>query len=272
VNQAVPQASETDRPRDLGEVPLSLLDANPLIPAGARDGLRIEQLAAGLRQGDTLEPLLVRPRGGRYEVLAGEVRRRAALSAGRTRVPVDLRDVGDEELLEVTLIENLRRGELGPLQQAQAIERLQRQLSQTQIALRLSRNRSTISNTLRLLGLSRAVRDFLDAGRITVGHARPLLGLLEDQQKTLALEAAAKRLSARAVEVRAAKIRAALPSRRCSPKDPNTRAAEERLHSVVGARIEIHRRRKGGTVRLHFATENELNRIYETLMRLRRPK
>jgi ParB family chromosome partitioning protein len=271
LNHAAPQAGETPRPHDL-EVPLSLLDANPLIPAGARDGSRIEQLAAHLRQGGSLEPLLVRPRGKRYEVLAGEVRRRAALSAGWTRVPVDLREVDDEELLEVTLIENLRRGELGPLQQAQVIERLQRQLSQTQIAHRLSCNRSTISNTLRLLGLSRVVRDFLDAGRIGAGHARPLLGLLEDQQKTLALEAAQKRLSVRAVEVRAAKIRAALPSHRRSPKDPNTRAAEERLHSVVGARIEIHRRRKGGTVRLHFATENELNRIYETLMRLRRPK
>jgi ParB family chromosome partitioning protein len=272
LNQTAPQAGETARPGDISEVSLSLLDANPLIPAGARDGSRIEELAARLRQGASLEPLLVRPRGKRYEVLAGEVRRRAALSAGWTRVPVDLRDVGDEELLEVTLIENLRREELGPLQQAQAIERLQRQLSQTQIALRISCNRSTISNTLRLLGLSRAVRDFLDAGRIGAGHARPLLGLLEDQQKTLALEAAQKRLSVRAVEVRAAKIRAALPSHRRSLKDPNTRAAEERLHSVVGARIEIHRRRKGGTVRLHFATENELNRIYETLMRLRRPK
>jgi ParB family chromosome partitioning protein len=272
LNQAAPQSSETAGPRDLGEVPLSLLDANPFIPAGAQDGSRVEQLAARLRQGGGLESLLVRARGKRYEVLAGEIRRRAALTAGWTRVPVDLRDVGDEELVEVTLIENLRRGELGPLQQAQAIERLQRQLNQTQIALRLSCSRSTISNTLRLLGLSRAVRDFLDAGRITAGHARPLLGLLEDQQKTLALEAAQKRLSVRAVEVRAAKFRAALPSRRRSPKDPNTRAAEERLHSVIGARIEIHRRQKGGTVRLHFATENELNRIYETLMRLRRPK
>jgi ParB family chromosome partitioning protein len=272
LSQAPTRVSEAPRPREPAEVALSLLDANPLIPASAQDGSRIEQLAARLRQGGSLEPLLVRPRGKRYEVLTGEIRRRAALSAGWTRVPVELRDVDDAELVEVTLIENLHRGELGPLQQAQAIERLQRQLSQTQIALRLSCSRSTISNTLRLLGLSRAVRDFLDAGRITAGHARPLLGLLEDQQKTLALEAAQRRLSVRAVEVRAAKFRAALPSRRHSPKDPNTRAAEERLHSVIGARIEIHRRRKGGTVRLHFATENELNRIYETLMRLRRPK
>jgi ParB family chromosome partitioning protein len=272
LSESPTRVNDSPRPHEPTEVPLSLLDANPLIPVGARDASRMEQLAARLRQGGTLEPLLVRPRGDRYEVLAGEVGRRAALSAGWTQVAVDLSEVGDEAILEVTLIENLRRGELGPLQQAQAIERLQRQLSQTEIALRLSCSRSTISNTLRLLGLSRAVRDFLDAGRIAAGHARPLIGLLEDQQKTLALEAAQKRLSVRAVEVRAAKFRAALPSRRRSPKDPNTRAAEERLHSVIGARIEIHRRRKGGTVRLHFATENELNRIYETLMRLRRPK
>ena len=217
-----------------------------------------------------VQPILVRRVDGRFQIIAGERRWRAAQRLGLPNVPVSVRDVPDEQLLELALVENIQRQELTPLEEAQAFHRLQEefQLTQEQIARKVGRDRSTVANTLRLLRLAREVRELLAAGRLDSGHARALLGLERaEDQVALAREAARRGLSVRDVEQRVALLRAPRANAAPPRKDPNTRAAEERLRGVLGTRVEIARRGKGGVLRVRFASEAELSRLYDLLVR-----
>jgi len=251
-------------------LPLDSLEPNPFQPRARIEPRRLEELAASLRESGLVQPILARRlEGGRYQIIAGERRWRAAQLAGLARVPVVLRDAPDDRLLELALVENIQREELAPLEEAQAFQRLQSELglSQEDVARKVGRDRSTVANTLRLLRLPREVKGLLDEGGIDAGHARALLPLERaDQQVALAQEAARRGLSVREVERRATLLRA--PARRSpSRRDPNTRAAEERLRGALGARVEISRRGRGGALRIAFADEAELNRLYELLLR-----
>jgi ParB family chromosome partitioning protein len=216
-----------------------------------------------------VQPILVRRRGERFEIIAGERRHRAALALGLATVPVVVREVPDDRLLELALVENIQRAELTPLEEAQAYERLQHDLGLTQeeIAKRVGKERPTIANALRLLRLPREVRELLGRGELDAGHGRALLGLdRAEEQVALAREAARKGLSVREVERRAA-LRRAPRARKDARRDPNTRAAEERLRSSLGARVEIRRRGRGGYLKIPFAGEAELQRLFELLVR-----
>jgi ParB family chromosome partitioning protein len=253
------------------EVAVTLLDPNPFQPRSAMDPTRLSELTASIRESGIVQPILVRRRGERYQIIAGERRWRAAQAAGLASVPVTLRDVPDERLLELALVENVQRQELSPLEEAQAFQRLQDEfrLTQEEIARRVGRERSTIANTLRLLRLPRELRELVAEGRLDAGHARALLALdrAEDQLE-LGREAARKGLSVREVERRVALLRAPRKPASGSRRDPNTRAAEERLRAALGTRIEIARRGRGkGEIRVAFANEAELNRLFELLLR-----
>ncbi|HSD28265.1 MAG TPA: ParB/RepB/Spo0J family partition protein, partial [Vicinamibacteria bacterium] len=170
---------------------------------------------------------------------------------------------------ELALVENIQREELGPLEEAQALHRLQQDLGLTQeeVARKVGRDRSTIANTLRLLRLPKEARELLATGRLEAGHGRALLAVEHAEDLVaLAREAARKGLSVREVERRVALLRAPA-SRKETRKDANTRAAEERLRVALGARVEIHRRGRGGALRIPFANEAELNRLFELLAR-----
>jgi ParB family chromosome partitioning protein len=266
-----PEPSEAPRPEGAAEVPVGALDPNPYQPRSVMDPGRLAELAASIRESGMVQPILVRRRGERFQIIAGERRWRAAQAAGLEAVPVTLRDVPDEQLLELALVENVQRQELTPLEEAHAFRRLQDEfrLTQEEIARRVGRERSTIANTVRLLRLPRELQGLLAEGRLDAGHARALLALdREDDQVALGREAARRGLSVREVEARVALLRAPRGPRPGERRrDANTRAAEERLRGALGARVEIARRGKGGHIRIAFATEAELNRLYELLVR-----
>ncbi|MGE0452941.1 MAG: ParB/RepB/Spo0J family partition protein [Vicinamibacteria bacterium] len=250
-------------------VPTASLEPNPFQPRGSIRPRQLDELAASIRESGIIQPILVRRVGGRYQIIAGERRWRAAQKLGLPSVPVSLRDVPDERLLELALVENIQREELSPLEEALAFQRLQEELRLTQeeIARRVGRDRSTIANTLRLLKLPRELRELLAEGRIDAGHARALLSLdAPEDQLSLGRLTARRGLSVREVEHRVARLKAPRASRPAR-RDPNTRAAEERLRAALGARVAIARRGKGGALRIEFASEAELNRLFELLLR-----
>jgi ParB family chromosome partitioning protein len=253
-----------------GEVAVGDLDPNPFQPRLHMDPARLDELAASIRESGILQPILVRRQGERYQIIAGERRWRAAQAAGLATVPVTVRDIPDARLLELALVENVQRNELTALEEAQAFQRLQDEfhLTQEEIARRVGRERSTIANTLRLLRLPRELRELVSQGRLDAGHARALLALdKQEDQLELGREAARKGLSVREVERRVAQLRAPRKEPAGARKDANTRAAEERLRAALGARVEIARRGRGGQIRVLYATEAELNRLYELLVR-----
>ena len=251
------------------ELPIGLLDPNPFQPRLHIEPKRLEELTASIRENGIVQPILVRPRGGRYQIVAGERRWRAAQALGLATVPVAVRQVPDERLLELALVENIQRQELTPLEEAQAFKRLLEDfhLTQEEIAHRVGRDRATVANTIRLLRLPATVQDLLVSGQINAGHARALLALDQsDEQVALGREAARRGLSVREVERRVALARA--PAKAASRgKDANTRAAEQRLKAALGARVEIARRGRSGQLRIAFANETELQRLFEVLLR-----
>jgi ParB family chromosome partitioning protein len=255
------------------DVPLEALEPNPFQPRTELRAERLAELAASIRESGVVQPILVRRLGpGRYQIVAGERRWRAAQQAGLASVPVVVREVPDDRLLEIALVENIQRQELSPLEEAQAFQRLHDEfkLTQEEVARRVGRERSTIANTLRLLRLPREVKALLREGAIEAGHARALLALEgAEAQLSLAREAARRGLSVREVE-RRVKGERTPAGREKARRDPNTRAAEERLRAALGTRVEIARRGKGGALRILFASEAELMRLYELLLRAAR--
>ena len=265
-----PDAPAVPSPAAAAEVPTSALDPNPFQPRAAMDPARLAELAASIQESGIVQPILVRRRGERFQIIAGERRFRAAQAAGLATVPVTVRDVDDEHLLELALVENIQREELNPIEEAQAYHRLQDEfrLTQEEIARRVGRDRTTVANTLRLLRLPRELREMVAASRLDAGHARALLALdRAEDQVALGREAARRGLSVREVERRVAHLRAPRAAGARPRKDANTRAAEERLHAALGARVEIARRGRGGAIRVLFTGEAELNRLFELLLR-----
>ena len=265
----LPDPDAAENTGDLAaEVPIDRLDPNPFQPRTVLDPVRLGELASSIRESGIVQPILVRRTGGRYQIIAGERRWRAAQQLGLATVPVTVRDVPDERLLELALVENIQREELSPLEEALAFQRLQEELKLTQeeVARKVGRDRSTVANTLRLLRLPREIRDLVAAGALDGGHGRALLALEKaEDQAALGREAARRGWSVREVERRVALLRA--PRGRKKRAEPNTRAAEERLRAALGTRVEIVRRGAGGHIRIRFAGEAELNRLFEALVR-----
>jgi ParB family chromosome partitioning protein len=258
--------------REAIEAPTGSLDPNPFQPRGAIAPERLEELAASIRESGMVQPIVVRRTGGRFQIIAGERRFRAAQKLGLPTVPIVVRDVADDQLLELALVENIQREDLAPLEEAQAFRRLHEdfRLTHEEVARKVGLDRSTVANALRLLRLPREVRDLLEAGRLDAGHARALLALERpEDQVVLARETARKGLSVREVERRVALLRAPRGAR-TGRKDPNTRAAEERLRAALGTRVQISRRGRGGVLRMAFGSEAELQRLFELLLRAAR--
>jgi ParB family transcriptional regulator, chromosome partitioning protein len=249
-------------------LPIDCLEPNPSQPRTAFEAARLEELASSIRESGMIQPILARKVGGRYQIIAGERRWRAAQHLGMTAVPVLVRDVPDSQLLELALVENIQRQELSPLEEAQAYQRLQDdlRLTQEEVAKKVGKDRSTIANTVRLLRLPREVRTLLGEGKLSAGIARAILAIeTAEEQIALAREVVRRGLSVREVERRVALARTSGSKGGAAGKDANTRAAEERLRAVLGTRVEIVRRGKSGHLRIQFAGEAELNRVFELI-------
>ena len=258
------------------ELPVAELEPNSRQPRDRFDDEALSELADSIAEIGVLQPIVVTggpDRGGRYRIVAGERRWRAARKAGLETVPVVFRDVDDErEMLRLALVENLQRSDLNPLEEAKAFRTLSDDfgLSQQEIAGRLGRSRAAVANALRLLRLPAAVQEQLQSGGLTAGQARPLLALGDEQsQIELGIRAERESLSARELERIAAGLRTKPAAKRRAAKpegDPHTAAAVERLTRRLQTRVEISRRRRGGGVlKIHFHSEPELIRIYERL-------
>jgi ParB family transcriptional regulator, chromosome partitioning protein len=250
------------------DVDTDLLRPNQFQPRTSMDDAKIEELARSIRVNGIIQPIVVRKVDGGYEIVAGERRWRAAQRAGLLKIPVVVRDIAEERLLAVALIENIQREDLNPIEEAHAYRRLAEdyQLTQEQIAEAVGKDRSSIANYVRLLKLPQEVRASVGSGALSMGHARALLGLPDDSsQLRVARDVVAKHLSVRETEALVKKASEPVRIKPAADKDVHTRAAEERLRFALGTRARINRKRKGGTIEIDFGTEEELQRIFEVL-------
>ena len=268
-------------PRASLDVDIDLLEPNHYQPRGAMDESRLEGLARSIRSNGIIQPIVVRRLDGgtgrgRYQIIAGERRWRAAQRAQLSRVPVIVKEVaaGDKKrLLEMALIENIQREDLNPMEVAAAYQRLvdEFRLSHEEIATQVGKDRATVANYLRLLKLPEEVRGNVAAGALSMGHARAIVALTsESDQRRLARDVVSRGLSVRETE---ALVKGELSRTQpgadkptvASKKDVHTRAAEEQLRISLGTGVEISRRGKGGTIAIAFTNEAELQRLYEYL-------
>lgn len=266
-----PAAQATpDRPRTQ-ELDIDLLVPNPRQPRVHMDDTRLEELAQSIRVNGVIQPIVVRRVEDHYEIVAGERRWRASQRAGLLKVPVAVREVPDDKLLEVALIENIQRENLSPIEEAQAYRRLtdELQMSQEAIATQVGKDRATVANYMRLLRLPAEVRAALDEGALSMGHARALLSLPdENTQRRLGRDVIARGLSVRDTEALVRReVDAKSPAAPAEPQkvDPNTRAAEDQLKLALGTRVRIVRRGIRGRIEIDFTNEDELQRLYEAL-------
>jgi len=250
------------------DVDTDLLQPNPFQPRTAMDETKIEELARSIRANGIIQPIVVRRAGDGYEIVAGERRWRAAQRAGLLKVPVVVRDIPDDRLLAAALIENIQREDLNPVEEAHAYRRLadQYHLTQEQIADAVGKDRSSVANYLRLLKLPQEVLAGLGSGSLSMGHARALLGLPDDQtQLRVSRDVIGRNLSVRETEALVKKVTQPAPEKTPVEKDVHTRAAEERLRFALGTRVRIERKRKGGQIEIDFGSEEELQRLFEML-------
>jgi ParB family transcriptional regulator, chromosome partitioning protein len=265
----------SDSTIDLGpeptEVDLDSIVPGPMQPRTHFDEGSLEGLADSIRSQGIIQPLLVRRQGNRYELIAGERRWRAARLAGMAKVPVVVKNIPDKDLLEIALIENIQRENLNPIEEAQAYQRLIENVGLTQEALaaRVGRDRSYITNYLRLLRLPEDLQQLVVEGRLSTGHARTILGLSHvDQQRRVARQVIDGALSVRATEHLVRKATDGTPAKTAVAVDPNIRAAETKLRRALGTQVRIVQLRGEGQgkVEISFFSNQDLDRIYNLLL------
>ena len=265
----LPSAASTDGSRS---APVGELVPNPAQPRSQIAAEDLEGLAASIAARGVIEPIVVRPQAGRFQIIAGERRWRAAQLAGLERVPVVVRDASDEDVGLLALVENLQREDLNPIEEALAFRRLADAGGMTHgaIASEVGRSRTAVTNTLRLLELTPQVRRLVETGKLRAAAGRALVPLDAATQAQLAEEIVRGDLSVREVERRVKRARegngsAPASAARPSGLDPNTRDAQERMQRAVGFPVQIRRRGKGGAVQIQFFSEDDLHRIYVVL-------
>lgn len=253
------------------EVDLDRLIPNRSQPRTDVDESKLERLSQSIRGSGVIQPVVVRRiAGDRFEIVAGERRWRAAQMAGLLRVPVVVRDVPDDKLLEIALIENLQREDLNPIEVAEAYRRLidERKMTQDGVAAVVGKDRATVANYARLLLLPPEVQADVAAGALTMGHARALLGLAEAaEQRRAAREVVDGGLSVRETEALVKKLAnpPSPPTPRTAAVDVHTQAAQDRLRVALGARVRIVRKGRKGRIEIDFGSEDELQRLFEHL-------
>jgi ParB family transcriptional regulator, chromosome partitioning protein len=250
------------------DVDIDLIRPNRFQPRTAMDDGRLEDLARSIRANGVIQPIVVRRAGDGYELVAGERRWRASQRAGLLKIPVVVRDIPEDKLLAVALIENIQREDLNPIEEAHAYRRLADEfnLTQEQIAESVGKDRSSIANYVRLLKLPNEVRESVASGGLSMGHARALAGINDEAVLLrVARDVIAKLLSVRETEALVRKESAPPAGKEEPATDVHTRAAEEQLRFAMGTRVRIVRKGKRGRIEIDFTSEDELQRIYEVL-------
>jgi ParB family chromosome partitioning protein len=262
---------------DTDEVAIDLIDASSLQPRSVFDEAKLQELAKSIIANGIVQPLLLRRKGARFELIAGERRWRAAQLAGLMTVPAVLRNISDEKVLEIALIENIQREDLNPIEEARAYKKLIDTLGLTQetVAERVGRDRSYVTNYLRLLRLPEDIQELLQIGRLSTGHARTLLGVDQiDIQRRIARKIIEGDLSVRATEQMVKLV--AISGRNARKKQPkasegdaNYRAAESKLRRHFGTRVRIvpASGTAAGRIELEYYNQGDLDRLYSLLTR-----
>lgn len=266
--------AESAPPNAARVLPIDQIDPNPLQPRTVFQADRLRELADSIRVNGIIQPIIVRRKGERYELIAGERRWRAAREAQLTEVPVVVQDLADERLLEISLIENIQREDLNPLEVAVAYDRLSREhdLSHEEIGRRTGKDRATITNMIRLLRLPAEVQLLVAEHRLSMGHARAILGLQDpEQQNQVANKAAAQGMSVRQVERAVQSINEKRESEDTPPDepkvDPNVKAAIQELERTLGTRVRIvEKSAKRGRIEIDYFSPDDLDRIYNMIV------
>ena len=258
----------------LVEIAVDQIDANPFQPRRTFSADKLKELADSIRANGLVQPVLLRRSDGRYQLIAGERRWRAAREAGLAAIPAVVREIGDRDALELALTENLLREDLNPLEAAQGYAALQQNhgLTHEEIAEHLGLDRSTVTNTLRLLRLPEEVQQMIAGGNISAGHARALLALdSATAQWKLAQSIVKQGLSVRQVENLVAGREAKPEKPPDAPEvptlDPNVRAAVLEMERTLGTRVKVHGDEKRGKIEISYFSAEDLNRIYEWIVK-----
>lgn len=284
----IPEIAE-DATSNVMEIPVSQIQRNPYQPRSIFDPLKMEDLVASVKEHGILQPILVKKVGiERYELVAGERRYRAAKAAGLARIPALVRQVTEQAQLEIAIVENLQREDIGALESARAYKRLMEefQMTQDQVAQRVGKSRSAVANTLRLLHLPEVVQQSLERSEITEGHARALLGITDSVELVKAWERVVKlRMSVRDTERLSRETKESplaldtslgttgtgesiLRTETRSPRDPNVAAVSEELQHFLGTKVTLRQFGGGsGRIEIDFYSAEELERIVDILLR-----
>jgi len=257
---------------EVAQLPIDSIQPNPLQPRRMFQHDRLEELAQSIRANGIIQPLVVRRHAEHYQLVAGERRWRAAKLAGATLVPAVIQEIADDRLLEITLIENIQREDLNPIETAQAFDRLCRELhlNHEEVGRRTGKDRSTIANLIRLLQLPPDIQQLIAERRLSAGHARCLLALpTADLQRDVAEKSVAQGWSVRQVERLTQRI---MEDRK--PKsvdevqpDPNVKAAIQELERVLGTKVRIvEKARQKGRIEIEYYSPEDLDRIYSTIV------
>ena len=263
----------------LREIDIERILPNAHQPRKSFDEEGLNDLANSIRAHGVVQPIVVRPlEDGFFQLIAGERRWRASQRAGLTRVPAVVRESGEHAALEIALIENLQREDLNPIEEAQAYERLINDfgLTQEEVAGRVGKNRTTIANMLRLLRLPPEVQQWLRENKLTTGHAKALLSLSDpDAMLDIGRKIIQVNCSVRQAEMLVARHASNERHKEVAVEaekesvDPNVMAAIHALEQVVGTKVTIHEHDGKGKIEIHFFSQEEMNRLYEGLMRVR---
>lgn len=272
---ALLSADETATAEDSSDIAIDLIDPSPVQPRTHFDDRSLKDLAMSIRENGIVQPILVRPKGPRFELVAGERRWRAAQLAGLERIPAVIREIANDKVLELALIENIQREDLNAIEEARAYKKLIETVGLTQesLAQRVGRDRSYITNHIRLLRLPDDLLAMVQEGKLSAGHARTLLGTDDvATQRRVAKKIIAKGLSVRETE----KIIQQLLSSPGKPDakhggrsaDPNLKTAEAKLRRKLGTRISIlpSVSRPGGKIEIEYYDDRDLDRFYALLM------
>ena len=266
-----PPEPEGGRPR---EIALDQIDQNPFQTRSHMDEEQLKELAASIVANGVVQPILVRPLlNGRFQLIAGERRWRASQQAGKPTIPAILRQVSDEQAMEITIVENLQRADLNPMEQARAFDRLSREfhMTQEQMAVRTGKDRATVSNFLRLLRLPNGVQARVESGELSFGHARALLALEHAEE----IEKAAQRINSLSLSVRQTEsyVQGLLHPERNAKKepkaepqiDPNVREVQEQLQRALGLKVHIEDHNGRGRVVIEYAKLEDFDTLLEQL-------
>jgi ParB family chromosome partitioning protein len=257
------------------EIPIESIDPNPYQTRRRINEAALEELAESIRASGVVQPVVLRPAAnGRFQLVAGERRWHASKRAGKTTIPAVVRQISNEQAMEITIIENLQREDLNPVEQARAFERLSREfgMTQEQIASRTGKDRASIANFIRLLKLPEEIQNALEGGALSFGHGKVLLALagFPEHMERAAREVIEKQLSVRQTEELVGRL---LNPQVAEPKpdkatpiiDPNVREAQRSLESSLGVKVEIHDRKGKGKIILKYGSLEDFDRIVEAL-------